>query len=89
MNILVDTNILFSIIITPKGKIATTIESIKNNHTVFISDFSFEELSKHKKKLIQLSKLSDIEVDRTIYFFEKDFKVVSSELFFKHYYRIF
>lgn len=81
MNILVDTNILFSIIITPKGKIAETIESIKKNHTIFISDFSFEELSKHKDKLIRLSKLSNIKVDKTIYFFEKNFNVVSSDLF--------
>lgn len=81
MNIVVDTNILFSVIITPKGSIAATIESIKNYHTIFISDFSFEELSKHKRRLIQLSKLSEIEVDKTIYFFEKDFNVVSSDLF--------
>lgn len=81
MNILVDTNILFSIIVTPKGRIATTIESVKKNHTIFISDFSFQELSKHKNKLIRLSNLSDIEVDKTIYFFEKNFNVVSSDLF--------
>jgi len=81
MNILVDTNILFSVIVTPKGKVASTIESIKNNHTIFISDFSFEELSKHKSKLIRLSKLSEIEVDKTTYFFEKNFNVVSSDLF--------
>jgi predicted nucleic acid-binding protein len=80
MNILVDTNILFSVIVTPKGKIAAAIESIKNNHTVFISDFSFEELSKHKNRLIRLSNLSEIEIDKSIYFFEKNFNVVSSEL---------
>lgn len=81
MNILVDTNILFSVIVTPKGKVAATIESVKNNHTIFISDFSFEELSKHKNRLIRLSKLSEIEVDKTVYFFEKNFNVVSSDLF--------
>ena len=81
MNILVDTNILFSIIVTPKGKVAATMESLKNNHTIFISDFSFAELSKHKNRLVHLSKLSEIEIDKTIYFFEKNFNVVSSDLF--------
>ena len=80
MNIVVDTNILFSVIVTPKGRIATTIESVKNQHTIFISDFSFEELSKHKNRLIRLSRLSEIEIDKTIYFFEKNFNVVSSDL---------
>jgi len=81
MNILGDTNILFSIIVTPKGRIAGTLESIKNHHTIFISDFSFEELSKHKNRLISLSNLPEIEIDKTIYFFEKNFNVVSSDLF--------
>ena len=81
MNIVVDTNILFSIIITPKGQVASTIESIKNNHTIFISDFSFEELSKHKNRLISLSNLTEIEIDKSIYFFEKSFSVVSSDIF--------
>jgi predicted nucleic acid-binding protein len=81
MKIVVDTNILFSIIITPKGQVASTIKSIKNNHTIFISDFSFEELSKHKNRLISLSNLTEIEIDKSIYFFEKSFSIVSSDIF--------
>src|SRR5258706_16158762 len=81
MNIVVETNILFSIIITPKGKVATIIETIKKNHKIYISDFSFDELSKHKQKLLFLSELPETEIDKIIYFFEKDFAVISSELF--------
>ena len=81
MNIVVDTNILFSIIITPKGKIATIIETIKKNHKIYISDFSFDELSKHKHKLLALSQLPETEIDKIIYFFERDFTVISSDLF--------
>ena len=81
MNIVVDTNILFSIIITPKGKIAATFEYAKRNNIIYISDFTFEEILKHRKKLIALSAISEAEIDKIIYFFQKDFSVVSSESF--------
>jgi predicted nucleic acid-binding protein len=81
MNILVDTNILFSIIISPTGAIAKTIEAIKNSHKVFISDFSFDEINNHKQKLLNLSKLSESDLDKIIEFFEKDFIVITSEAF--------
>ena len=81
MNILVDTNILFSIIISPAGAIAKTIEAIKTNHKLFISDFSFEELNNHKQRLLILSKLSQTNLDKVIKFFKKDFIVISSDSF--------
>ncbi len=81
MNIPVDTNILFSIIISPAGAIAKTIEAIKTNHKLFISDFSFEELNNHKQRLLVLSKLSQKNLDKVIKFFKRDFAVISSDSF--------
>ncbi|MEQ8713221.1 MAG: PIN domain-containing protein [Cyclobacteriaceae bacterium] len=64
MKVVVDTNILFSALINPTGKIANII---LNNHSIF--DFyapstALEELTNHRFKLSKASKLTYHEIDR-------------------------
>ncbi len=58
MNIVIDSNILFSILIKPDGKTSTLFESLKSSHIFYLSDASFKEINKHQNKLIKVSKLS-------------------------------
>lgn len=67
MKFVVDTNLVFSAILNTQGKIG---DLLMNSHG-FFEFYSCEtlraELSKHKSKLLELSGLSDAELDQSIY----------------------
>jgi predicted nucleic acid-binding protein len=59
-----DTNVIASILIKPRGTIYEIFLKIKDEHSLFISDITLLELKEHQSKLLRLSKLniSDFEL---------------------------
>lgn len=67
MKFVVDTNIAFSAILNTQSKIG---DLIMNSHGIFefhACDTLRSELKKHRSKLLELSKLSDEQLDQSIY----------------------
>lgn len=62
MNIVVDTNIIFSALLNPQGKIGDLLLNSSNIFDFFAPDFILEELNNHHEKLKKISKLSDGEI---------------------------
>ena len=58
MNIVVDTNIIFSAILDPNGKISDLLLDPVDHFTFFAPDFLLTELDRHHQKLISISKFS-------------------------------
>jgi predicted nucleic acid-binding protein len=53
-----DTNVIASILIKPRGTIYEIFLKIKDEHSLFISDITLLELKEHQSKLLRLSKLN-------------------------------
>jgi predicted nucleic acid-binding protein len=81
MNIVLDTNILFSILLRPDGKIASYFNSLKEKNRLFISDFSFEELNNHYARLLKISKMSFNDLERLKIKIFSQATIISSDLF--------
>lgn len=64
MEFVLDTNVIASILIKPRGTIYEIFLKIKDEHSLFISDITLLELKEHQSKLLRLSKLniSDFEL---------------------------
>ncbi|MEO7265489.1 MAG: PIN domain-containing protein [Ferruginibacter sp.] len=63
MKIVVDSNLIFSILLKHDGKTAFYYFPLKKNHQLYISDYTFEEITKHTARLIRISKLSLLEFE--------------------------
>ena len=63
MKIVVDTNIVFSAIISPNGKISDLILNSDGFYSFVAPDFIIEELDRHRSKLLYISKLQEEELD--------------------------
>jgi predicted nucleic acid-binding protein len=57
--IIVDTNIVFSAILKPSGKIGKILINSKKNFQFYSCNFLRTELLKHRRKLLNLTNLSD------------------------------
>ena len=64
MNIVVDTNIVFSALINSRSTISEIIVTPYNNFRFYTSKYLFDELEEHKSKLQRASKLTEKEIDR-------------------------
>ncbi|MDR1764212.1 MAG: PIN domain-containing protein [Dysgonamonadaceae bacterium] len=62
MKIVVDTNIVFSVLATSNGTLAELIISPFSQFRFYTPEYLLEELDKHYNKLIKASKLTDIEL---------------------------
>lgn len=58
MDFVVDTNIIFSILIKPKGKVYEMFRTLSYSHSLFISEVTLLELKEHQNRIIRLSALS-------------------------------
>jgi len=63
MRIVVDTNIVFSALISSSGIIPEIIVSPYGSYKFYASDYLFDELASHKSKLLKASKLSEKEIE--------------------------
>ncbi|WP_276501568.1 PIN domain-containing protein [Terrimonas pollutisoli] len=81
MNIVLDSNILFSILVKPDGRIFSYFESIRKKNELFINDFTLEELNTHRAKLLKVSKLSADDFERLKITILSQVTIISSDLF--------
>jgi predicted nucleic acid-binding protein len=63
MKIVVDTNIIIRILIKPDGFVANLFYPLKNKHDLFVSYSTFEEINRHKPRVLKVSKLTQYEFD--------------------------
>jgi predicted nucleic acid-binding protein len=64
MNIVVDSNIFFSMLIKSDGKTVILFDGLRQNFDLYLSDVSFAELNKHQEKLLRASKLDLFEFEK-------------------------
>lgn len=62
MNVIVDTNIIFSAILSPQGKIHDLLMNSEHEFTFFTPTFLIEELDTHYEKLKKISGLNISEI---------------------------
>ena len=58
MNIVVDTNILISLLIKPKGVIFDLFNLLNQSHSLYISVYTIIELAKHNDRIVKDAKVS-------------------------------
>lgn len=80
MRIVVDTNIVFSAILNTNGKLSRIILQPKNRMTFYTTNFLYEELNKHKSKLIAISNYSEEDFQRAFTLIAKRIKIINFEL---------
>lgn len=62
MNVVVDTNIIFSAILSPKGKIHDLLLNSERDLAFFAPIFLVDELDQHHSKLLKISRYAEEEV---------------------------
>ncbi len=62
MKIVLDTNILFSILIKPTGKTYQLFDELSIAHSLFIGERTLTELLNHHQKILRLSRLQESEI---------------------------
>ena len=62
LKVVVDTNILFSALLNPTGKIGTILLNSKKQIQFYSCDFLNTELLRHRSKLLRISGLSEIDL---------------------------
>ena len=80
MRIVVDTNIVFSAILNTNGKLSRIILQPKTKLNFYTTNFLFEELNKHKRKLISISKYSELEFQRAFSLISQKIKIINFDL---------
>ena len=63
MKIVVDTNIIFSGLLSPNGTISDLLLNSSNTFDFYSPTYLLDELENHKKKLLKISGLSENELD--------------------------
>ncbi|GAB2478320.1 PIN domain-containing protein [Algoriphagus taiwanensis] len=63
MKIVVDTNIIFSGIISPNGKISDLLLNSDGIYSFIAPEFILDELDRHQSKLLHISKLKEDELE--------------------------
>jgi len=80
MNIVVDTNIIFSALISSSSTIPDIIIAPFSNFRFYTSEYLFEELENHKNKLQKASKLTEVEINKAKTKLFKYINVISLEI---------
>jgi len=80
MKIVVDTNIVFSALISSSGTIPEIIIAPFSKFKFFTSEYLFEELENHKHKLQKISKLTEKEINKAKTELFKYIKTISLEI---------
>ena len=79
MKLVVDTNIIFSAIISDKGKIGELLLNKPNDIHLFSPKFLLEELDVHVQKILSITRYSDFEYRQVKSFVIQHINFVNSE----------
>lgn len=79
MKIVVDTNIVFSSILNSNGLIGELLFNSEDQFEFYSSEFIIDELAKYKTKLQALTKMSEKEIDISVYQVLKNIALISPE----------
>ena len=79
-NIILDTNIIISILIKPSGKVAELFYKLRNAKELFISDFTFNELTTHAEKIQGITKYSPIQLEQIQFEVLSQLHVISKDI---------
>ena len=77
MKVVIDTNIVFSALISSSSTIPDIIIAPFNRFRFYTCDYLFDELDNHKEKLQKASKLSEKEIDKAKINFFKYINIIS------------
>ena len=80
MKIVVDTNIVFSALISSSSTIPDLIIAPYSPFRFYTSEYLFEELERHKHKLQKVSKLTEKEIEKAKAVFFKYIHTISLEI---------
>lgn len=80
MKIIVDTNIIFSALLNTKGTIGDLLFNSEGIFEFYSCSYMRHEIEKHWKKLKQISKLSDIELEESRYTLFAKINFINEEL---------
>jgi predicted nucleic acid-binding protein len=80
MRIVIDTNIVFSAILNTNGKLSRIILQPKNGLNLYTTDFLYEELSKHKRKLLALANYTERDFQRAFTLITQKIKIINFDL---------
>lgn len=65
LKIIIDTNIIFSALVNSKGSIGDIIFNFEEIFEFYSCNYMRMEIEKHEKKLIKISKLSEIQLEES------------------------
>ena len=77
MKVVVDTNILFSAVLTNEGSIAKQLFS--DEYDFFVPHFTVIELFKYKDKMVKLSKKTEVEILEILYHLLSQVKFINEK----------
>jgi predicted nucleic acid-binding protein len=80
MNLVVDTNIIVSVLITPKGTISRLLFQDLSDSQLVAPHFLFDELVSKYDKILKLTELSDEELKELFYLLVKHIDFIDNDL---------
>lgn len=79
-NIILDTNIIISILIKPSGKISSIFEILQEKKKLFISDFTLLEITTHSLKIQHITNYSAVELERLLHLLLSGITIIYKEI---------
>ena len=80
MNLIIDTNIIISSLITPRSNLSKLIFHDLTGSKIIAPSFIFEEILNKYEKIQRLTKLSDEQLKESIYLFLKRIDFIDNDL---------
>ena len=80
MNVIVDTNILFTALLKENSSMADILINPESEDTFFLPRYAFVELFKHKEKIIQFTKLSEENLLETLHLLLKQVQFIDEDM---------
>jgi len=84
LKIVVDTNIIFSLMLNSNTKLGNVFFNSKNNFKYYSCDYMRFEIEKHWSKLLNISKLSEKELQESKYAIYNRMKFINESLIPSH-----